>query len=153
MPNNFLAPALLTLLLASGAHAATAPDLESTIAGQLEGSAIRVVDYEGIVILRGTVVSAEQRTAAERLARESGVVRVANLLTIAPPATDEALRVRVEREIMSSRLTGVSDVSIRTEGGVVYIRGNVAEDLHRTLIGQLGRIPGVRQVMFEPLAD
>lgn len=152
MPNNFLATAVLglSLSLSPAAAAAPAPELQASIESRLEGSRVRVVDYEGIVILRGSVRSAEQKLAAEQIVRESGRVRIANLVQIIPPLTDDDLRVRVEREMVLLRAIGLTELSVRTSDGVVYIGGVVAEDSRRAVIDSLARIPGVRQVVLDP---
>lgn len=149
--NKFLAAATMgmSLFLAPLASAAATPELQATIDSQLTGARILVVDYDGIVILRGSVVSAEQKSAAEQIVRESGRERVANLVRIVPTLTDDELRVRIEREMVLLRAIGVSEISVRATDGVVYIGGVVAEDAHRTVVDSIARIPGVRQVVLD----
>lgn len=148
--NNYLTAAILVLTMAGPASlmAAPAPQLQAALEAQLAGSRVSVVDYDGIVILKGSVTSEEQKLTAEQIVRDSGRERIANLVRIMTPLSDEDLRVRIEREVIGLRI-GIDEVSVRASDGIVYIAARIPADSHRTVVDSVARIPGVRQVILD----
>lgn len=108
----------------------------------------RVVDVDGIVILKGKVRDHETALRATAIVRSLGHARVANLLQVAPLPTDAQVQRDVERALLSSRALEGCKFNVRTENGVVTLEGRVREELQRDVASDLVRdVDGVRQVV------
>ena len=137
------------LALAGLPLGAATDDLEGRLRESMPATRIQVVEVDGIVLLRGTVTTAGERIAAERLTRGAGYERVANLLRVVAPPTDEEIRVGVERSMRDLRALGLSrDVSIRTENGVVHLNGTFPDEARQPIVDVIRRIDGVQSVVL-----
>lgn len=117
---------------------------------------IRVVSYNGIVLLAGEVPTERQHARAERITRElEGVRRVVNELAVRDPTNvgtrlkDTGLTARVKTAIGNIDLEGfdatrVKVVSVR---GNVYLMGLVTEREASAVLDKVRYIKGVNQVV------
>jgi hyperosmotically inducible protein len=110
---------------------------------QLQDSHIRVHTDQGVVTLRGSVISDEQRRHAEHVAENiKGVDSVEDELAVGDsPRTDHPAVARAERvgsdswittkvksELISNQGTHGFDVHVTTEHGVVMLSGSLPDE-------------------------
>jgi len=125
---------------------------------RVSGNAVNVDASNGVVTLRGKVSSAEEKKAAEDVAKGiEGVTQVKNNLEVVPSAEkkavnrkdDEIKKAVKERLAKDAQLKG-SDVEVRSDNGVVTLTG-AAKDLDaRARASQLARgVAGVKAVKNE----
>ncbi len=125
---------------------------------RVSGTAINVDTRDGMVILRGKVTSAEEKKAAEDVARRiEGVTQVKNNLEVVPSTEktavnrkdDEIKKAVKDRLAADARMKG-SDVNVRADNGVVTLTGD-AQDLNaRARASELARgVAGVKAVKNE----
>ncbi len=158
--------ALAASLMASPVFAGTPDGLVTsktklslfTTAG-IKSSAVHVDTNDGIVTLYGKVPSAEQKTVAERTARDvSGVRDVKNLLQVVRAAdetgvarTDKEIMSKVEKELKAAATLKSSSISVKSvDKGVVLLSGDaktLSDQLQAVTIAD--RVPGVRRVASE----
>jgi hyperosmotically inducible protein len=125
---------------------------------RVAGSAINVDTKNGVVTLRGKVGSADEKKAAEEIAKTvDGVASVKNNLQVVAPAEKKAVDAKdedltksvKERLKKEPRLKG-SDVEVRADKGVVTLTGEVKDLGARARASELAReVRGVRAVKNE----
>lgn len=141
---------VLLCCLAAAPLVAAIEDLQAELNAAYPTARVRVVSEGGIVLLRGTVADADQKIGVETATRRAGYTRVANLLAIAPPPSDEDLRRSVENAMRDIRALQMSEtVSVRAANGVVHVSGTIAPELEPTLIDIISRVDGVRDVVID----
>jgi osmotically-inducible protein OsmY len=90
------------------------------------GEHIRVVVDKGWVTLEGQVEWHYQRQEAERAVRRiKGVRGVVNAISIAPQATPNEVRQKIEEAFRRSAEIDASRVAVEVNGGEVVLRGTV----------------------------
>jgi hyperosmotically inducible protein len=117
------------------------------------------VDTTGAVVtLRGKVATFDERTAAEEIARGvDGVKSVSNTLQVVPNAfrkrideRDDEIEVAVKERLAKDDRLADSDISVRTDAGLVTLRGSVADSRARARAADTARaVPGVKAVKNE----
>ena len=125
---------------------------------RVSGSHVTVETKNGVVTLRGKVGSADEKKAAEEVAKSvEGVTSVKNSLQVvaaserkAVDAKDEDLTKSVKDRLKKdARLKG-SDVEVRADKGVVTLTGEVKDLGARARASEVARgVPGVRSVKNE----
>lgn len=125
---------------------------------RVSGTDINVDTQAGTVTLRGKVASADEKRAAEEVARTiDGVTAVKNELQVVSNAErktvnakDSDLKDSVQRRIkQDTRLKG-SDIDVRVDAGVVTLMGDVQDVNARARASEVARsVPGVRSVKNE----
>ena len=125
---------------------------------RVAGSAVNVDTKNGVVTLRGKVGSADEKKAAEEIAKTvDGVASVKNNLQVVAPAEKKAVDAKdedltksvKERLKKEPRLKG-SDVEVRADKGVVTLTGEVKDLGVRARASELAReVRGVRAVKNE----
>lgn len=110
-------------------------------------SRLRVVEAEGIIIIRGDVQSGDQIERAANVVRALGYSRVAALLNVLSLADDDAIALAAERRLSFHRSMQGSHLTVRSSNGVVTIRGTVRSLFQGELAAQIvARVAGVREV-------
>lgn len=119
---------------------------------------IKVETQGGVVTLRGKVATAEERGAAEEIARGvSGVKSVNNTLQIVPVAQRKTVDVKdtdvkktvIERLGMDQQLK-TADITVRADNGMVTLTGTVPDARAKARAADVARkVPGVRSVRNE----
>ena len=119
---------------------------------------IKVETQAGVVTLRGKVATAEERGAAEEIARGiSGVKSVNNTLQVVPATQRKTVDVKdtdvkknvVERLGVDQQLKTAA-IAVRADNGMVTLTGTVPDIRARTRASELARkVPGVRAVRNE----
>jgi hyperosmotically inducible protein len=125
---------------------------------RVPGTDINVDTQNGVVTLRGKVPTADQKRAAEDVARTiDGVASVRNDLQVVAAADrkvvnaeDKDLKSAVQSRIkQDARLKG-SDIDVRVDAGVVTLTGDVGDVGVRARASEVARsVPGVRSVKNE----
>jgi hyperosmotically inducible periplasmic protein len=125
---------------------------------RVPGMDIHVDTQNGMVSLRGKVATADQKRAAEEVAKTiDGVTSVRNDLQVvsaverkAVNAEDKDLKSAVQRRIkQDTRLKG-TDIDVRVDAGVVTLTGDVKDLGARARASEVARsVPGVRSVKNE----
>jgi osmotically-inducible protein OsmY len=148
-----LSAAVLVALLFSivPAEAATVPPstdiTESFMSAGLSVTNLRAVEIGGIVVLRGNAASTGDAARATEVARNLGHARVANLIRVLEPADDAAIQREAERELSRHRGLDGSQISVKSQRGVVNLAGRVSMELQKDMAVTLIRnIDGVRGV-------
>jgi hyperosmotically inducible periplasmic protein len=119
---------------------------------------IKVETQAGVVTLRGKVASAEERGAAEEIAKGvSGVKLVNNALQVVPAIERKTVDVKdsdvkknvVERLGMDQQLK-TADITVRADNGMVTLIGTVPDVRAKSRAADVARkVPGVRAVRNE----
>lgn len=126
-------------------------------------SHIRVVSFNGVVLLAGEVPDPEAKAKAERItSRHEGVRRVVNELALRDPShvgtrlKDTGLTARVKTAIAGIDLEGFDATRIKvvTVRGNVYLMGLVTQDEANAVLEKVRYVSGVERVVkvFEYLA-
>jgi osmotically-inducible protein OsmY len=125
---------------------------------RVSGNAVNVDATKGVVTLRGKVGSAEEKTAAEQVAKAvEGVIQVKNNLEVVRSAEkksvdrkdDEIKKAVKERLTKDPQLKG-SDIEVRADNGVVTLTGDAKNLDARARASQLARgVAGVKAVKNE----
>ena len=124
----------------------------------MSGSSINVDTQNGTVMLRGKVSSADEKRAAEEVARSiDGVGTVKNELQVVSPserkmvnAKDSDLKDSVQRRIKTDTRLKESDIEVRVDAGVVTLMGDVKDIGARARASEVARgVPGVKYVKNE----
>jgi osmotically-inducible protein OsmY len=119
---------------------------------------IKVETQGGIVTLRGKVASAEERTAAEEVARGiSGATSVNSALQVVPEeqrksvdAKDDGIEKTVKGRLDKDEYLKGTDIKVRSDNSVVTLIGKVTDHKTRARASDLTRgVPGVRAVRNE----
>src|SRR5262245_18302777 len=122
------------------------------------GNAINVDTRDGLVVLRGKETSAEEKKAAEDVARRiEGVTQVKNNLEVVPSTEKKAVdrkdddikKAVKDRLSADARMKG-SDVNVRSDNGVVTLTGEAHDVNARARASELARgVSGVKVVKNE----
>ena len=119
---------------------------------------IKVETQGGIVTLRGKVASAEERTAAEEVARGiSGATSVNSALQVVPEeqrksvdAKDAGIEKAVKGRLDKDEYLKDIDIKVRSDNSVVTLIGKVPDRKTRARASDLTRgVPGVKAVRNE----
>ncbi len=98
---------------------------------RIDATKVTVLVGQGVVHLRGTVPSTEQRILAEREARQiPGVVDVINEIVVASesPRPDRAIALDVRGVLDSDPAVYAGNVVVGVTNGVVYLEGTVPSE-------------------------
>jgi hyperosmotically inducible protein len=113
---------------------------------------------DGVVTLKGTAANQAQRELATEYARDvDGVKNVINEMTVAQPASteptlseridDASITAQVKLALLTHRSTSALRTQVRTENGVVTLRGTAKNQAEKDLVTKLVRdIHGVNDV-------
>jgi hyperosmotically inducible protein len=125
----------------------------------VSGTAIHVDTILGKVTLHGKVRSAEEKEKAESIARKiDGVLEVRNLLQVVTPErkkavqlSDDALKLRVEKELQGDASLKESSISVKSVNkGVVLLTGTAKTlSAHLRAVETVAWVPGVERVASE----
>jgi hyperosmotically inducible protein len=136
----------------------TKTKLALTTDGRTKARHIAVETQAATVMLRGKVSSAEERVAAEQIARSiSGVAYVSNALQIVPDDQRKAIDVKDdgietairERLLKDSQLKDYA-IKVRSDNSVVTLQGKVSDPKVKSRASDVVRgVPGVRAVRNE----
>lgn len=144
---------VLATVAALGAPAiASADQVEDSISAALRNSTIdisrlKVVNVDGIVIVRGEVTTVANQAKAAEIVRGLGYERVANMVRVVAVPDDERIRRAAERELTLARSLDGCRFRVACVDGVVTLEGNVQYELQKDAATSLVRtVPGVRQV-------
>ncbi len=119
---------------------------------------IKVETQGGVVTLRGKVASAEERTAAEEVARGiSGATSVNSALQVVPEeqrklvdAKDDGIEKTVKGRLDKDEYLKDTGIKVRSDNSVVTLIGKVPDHKTRARASDLTRgVPGVRAVRNE----
>ena len=136
----------------------TKTKLAFTTDGRTKARHISVETQGATVMLRGKVSSAEERAAAEEIARGiSGVASVYNALQIVPDdqrktvdAKDDGIETAIRERLMNDAQLKAASIKIRSDNSVVTLRGKVADPKAKSHASDVVRgVPGVRSVRNE----
>lgn len=112
---------------------------------------LEVVAKGAQVTLRGSVARPRDREEIERAAKGvSGVAQVLNEMTVRGAAKDAEITARVIAALKAEQGIEVSDLDVRTENGVVILRGVRANHRERDqILSVVLGVPGVRDIRSE----
>ena len=123
------------------------------------GTAIHVDTILGKVTLHGKVRSAEEKAKAESIAKKiDGVLEVRNLLQVvtserkkAVQVSDDALKLRVEKELQGDSSLKESSISVKSVNKGVVLLSGTAKTLsaHLRAVEDVAWVPGVERVASE----
>jgi hyperosmotically inducible protein len=124
------------------------------------GTSVNVETAKGMVFLRGKVETADEKKAAEEIARGiEGVQAVRNELQVVPgsakkvvEAKDDEITTQVKNRIKAD--PKLSSLDVRTDNGVVTLQGKVPSIMDSARASQMAReVPGVRAVRNDTTYD
>ena len=125
----------------------------------VSGTAIHVDTILGKVTLHGKVRSAEEKAKAEAVAQKiGGVQEVRNLLQVVTPQrekavqlSDDALKLRVEKELQGDSSLKDSSISVKSVNKGVVLLSGTAKTLsaHLRAVEDVAWVPGVERVASE----
>jgi osmotically-inducible protein OsmY len=125
----------------------------------VSGTAIHVDTILGKVTLHGKVRTAEEKAKAESIAKKiDGVLEVRNLLQIvtaprekAVQVSDDALKLRVEKELQGDSSLKESSISVKSVNKGVVLLSGTAKTLsaHLRAVEDVAWVPGVVRVASE----
>ena len=136
----------------------TKAKLALTTDGRTKARHISVETQGATVMLRGKVSSAEERAAAEEIARDiSGVASVYNALQIVPDdqrktvdAKDDGIETVIRERLLLDAQLKDSGIKVRSDNSVVTLRGKVSDPKAKSRASDVVRgVPGVRSVRNE----
>jgi hyperosmotically inducible protein len=136
----------------------TKTKLALTTDGRTKARHISIETQGAAVMLRGKVSSAEERAAAEEIARGiSGVASVNNALQIVPDdqrktvdAKDDGIETAIRERLMNDAQLKSAGIKIRSDNSVVTLRGKVTDPKAKSHASDVVRgVPGVRAVRNE----
>lgn len=125
---------------------------------RVSGTDVNVDTQNGMVNLRGKVATADQKRAAEEVAKSvEGVTSVRNDLQVvaaserkAVNAEDKDLKNAVQARIKQDARLKSADIGVRVDAGVVTLTGDVTDVGARARASEVARsVPGVRAVKNE----
>lgn len=117
---------------------------------------IKIMTYNGIVLLVGEASSASDKTKAEDIAAvKNGVIRVINELEETIPSTftrrskDSYITTKAKSSLLRIKIEGFnpSRVRIITTRGNVYLMGRVSEKEAKAVVEKIRNLRGVRKVI------
>jgi hyperosmotically inducible periplasmic protein len=126
--------------------------------GRVRARHVAVETHTGNVTLRGKVESAEERAAAEEIARGvTGATAVSNALQIVTPeqrqsvdAKDAEIERAVKERLASDAWLKGAAIKVRSDNSVVTLLGTVPDTKTRARASDVTRgVPGVRVVRNE----
>jgi len=113
--------------------------------GQVER--LTVQEIEGILIIRGKTRDRAVVDRINKLAKDQGFGRVANLIQITAQTDDEKIVRETERQLGQSPGLDGCRFSITSSDGILTISGTVQRELQKDLARQLARqVDGVKEV-------
>jgi hyperosmotically inducible periplasmic protein len=125
----------------------------------VSGTAIHVDTILGKVTLHGKVRTAEEKAKAESIAKKiDGVLEVRNLLQVVTPQrekalqlSDDALKLRVEKELQGDSSLKESSISVKSVNKGVVLLAGTAQTLsaHLRAVETAAWVPGVERVASE----
>jgi osmotically-inducible protein OsmY len=109
---------------------------------------LKVVEVNGIVILRGKTNDARKAAKAARIVTDLGHARIANLIAIRDDATDDAaIEYTARRRLELERALEGCRFHVDSNRGVVRLTGRVRREMQADLALQiLRRIEGVKEI-------
>jgi hyperosmotically inducible protein len=125
---------------------------------RVAGRHIKVETYAGVIMLRGKVSSAEERSAAEEIARGiGGVTSVSNALQVVPDdqrksveAKDEGIEKALKGRLDKDASLKEAGISVRSDNSVVTLMGTAPDRTSKAHASDVARgVPGVRAVRNE----
>ena len=125
---------------------------------RVKATAVTVDTDDRVVTLRGKVRTAEEKLAAEQIARGTDGVRgVNNVLQVVSEgqrrlvdARDGDIKQSVKNRLEADAMLKEADISVRSDAGVVTLKGNVPDTRARTRAADLTRgVSGVKSVRNE----
>ena len=110
----------------------------------LKNNAIDVDVDNGVVTLKGTVDTADERAKADALAKVDGVVRVDDQLEVGSKGmkatlADTAITTKLKAEFLTDDTVRKGDISVNTNNGVVTLSGTVRSEEARKRAVDLAR--------------
>ena len=136
----------------------TKTKLALTTDGRTKARHISVETQGAALMLRGKVSSAEERAAAEEIARGiSGVTSVSNALQIVPDdqrktvdAKDDGIETAIRERLMHDAQLKDAAIKVRSDNSVVTLRGKVSDPKTKSRASDVVRgVPGVKSVRNE----
>lgn len=130
------------------ASAATSTDsLAEAIRNEGQVERLTIQTIEGIVIIRGKTRDQAVVDRINKLAKEQGFGRVANLIQITAQTDDEKIVREAERQLGQSPALDGCRFNIASSDGIITISGTVQRELQKDLVRQLARrVEGVKEV-------
>ena len=129
-----------------------------TTDGRTKARHISVETQCATVMLRGKVSSAEERAAAEHIARGiSGVGAVSNALQVVPDdqrktvdQKDDGIETAIRERLMHDAQLKDAAIKVRSDNSVVTLRGKVSDPKAKSRASDVVRgVPGVKSVRNE----
>lgn len=127
--------------------------------GNVRGTSVNVDTNDGVVTLHGKVATAQEKSAAERVARGiEGVHKVRNLLQVVPEArdeqveeSDEQLEQAVQDKLQADPSLEDSDIEVKSVNkGLVLLSGDAKSySAHARAVSLVNQVPGVRRIVSE----
>ncbi len=117
---------------------------------------IKVMTYNGVVLLAGEAENAEDKLRAEDAAAvRSGVVRVINELKESIPTNikrrtkDSYITTKAKSSLLTVKLEGFNPTRVRvmTTRGVVYLMGKVSKQEADAVVEKIRNLRGVKKVV------
>ena len=136
----------------------TKTKLALTTDGRTKARHISVETQGATVMLRGKVSSAEERAAAEHIARGiSGVGAVSNALQVVPDdqrktvdQKDDGIETAIRERLMHDAQLKDAAIKVRSDNSVVTLRGKVSDPKAKSRASDVVRgVPGVKSVRNE----
>jgi osmotically-inducible protein OsmY len=133
-------------------------ELKQHVANSLDaaipGHNVEVTSYNQKILLTGQVISPENKTKAEAIARQvAGVKKVFNYIEVGPTETaaqvsrDAYLTSLIKSNMLFSKGISSNDVKVVTSHQVVYLMGLVDDYQAKKMIHAASEIDGVRDVI------
>ena len=108
---------------------------------------LQAFEVGGIVVLRGRTYDRSVAEAAGIYAQALGYKRVANLIQVLEQPNDEIIRRDAERELALHRALSGTRLSVESERGVLFLRGQVQHAMQAEMaVNVLRAVEGVREV-------
>ena len=136
----------------------TKTKMSLTTDGRTKARRISVETQGGVIMLRGKVSSAEERAAAEEIARGiSGATGVSSALQIVPDdlrqavdAKDDTIETAIRERLLKDTQLKDASIKVRSDNSIVTIRGKVQDPKAKSHASDVVRgVPGVRAVRNE----
>ena len=136
----------------------TKTKLALTTDGRTKARHISVETHGAVIMLRGKVSSAEEKTAAEEIARGiSGATGLSNALQVvsddvreAVDKKDDTIETAIRERLLKDTQLKDASIKVRSDNSVVTLRGKVQDPKTKSHASDLVRgVPGVRAVRNE----
>ena len=118
----------------------------------LKNNPIGVSVNNGVATLTGTVDTQAEKSDAARLALVGGIVGVDNRLDVGSKGireavSDSGVTAKIKGQLIADEMTRFSDVSVKTNNGVVTLTGSVPdEEALKQVLSVASSAPGVTRV-------